>query len=370
MLPRLTHPCPVSSTPHLSGRGRRYYRPRGGGYDRFPPSGKKRSGGSWYPSVTTPPRLPCWRSRTVWLEQINIWISTPEGEQLRRHWKISQATLLDVANAFSTYADSTTGRHVHVSHITLAGRLGCSSKTVQRAYHLLQDAAFIVEVNQGRYLTTAERADALATHGKPQIRIANAFHCTQPPASNVHLPLEPSGSRVNICLFNSSKRSWRCDRAASRPAKKRKTPRPKIKYPLPIQLLAASLAQRLPWLARSHIGNLCRALHTLGLDANTWTAAGLLERIDTHNHQHGRTQPNPSNVRNPLGLFIHQVRRALAETTPPPPRNHTLHQARQHQAQQHHAWAQQQAAAASAETAETYINQIRRQLRLKHHQKL
>lgn len=84
-----------------------------------------------------------------------------------------------------------------------------------------------------------------------------------------------------------------------------------------MQRLAAQLAERLPWLARGHIGTLCDALVGLGLDANGWTAQDLIDRLDAANVAAGRYQPAPGAQRNPIGLFIIQARRVVAGVEPP-----------------------------------------------------
>lgn len=383
MLSTLTCPHPVSSTPLVSGdtpqaqRGRRvkpagekpkrrYYCPRGGNYPLHPPAPPRRPGGSWQPHTTPPASLPCWLSRKAWLTDLANYLTTPEGEQLRRTHQISTGTLLDIAEGFSTYADTPTGRNVYVAHATIANRLTCSEKTVQRGYHFLLAAHFAEQTDSGRYLTSEEREQAQATHGKHQTRIANTFHCVQPRAcqdSNVHLPSEPLGSQVNTCLFKQTNKQTSCLRAATRQPKRRKTPTRKIQHSLAVQKLAAALAQRMPWLARGHIGHLCQALYTLGLDANTWTAAGVLDRIEAYNQHHHLAQPNPDTIRNPLGLFIHQARQALFATPAPPTRQQILTESRQRQQQRRHQWDQQFAAAATPEAVQNHVAAIRKTLR-------
>ena len=109
-----------------------------------------------------------------------------------------------------------------------------------------------------------------------------------------------------------------------------------------VQQLAADLARRLPWLARGHIGTLCDALITLGLDATGWTGADIVEHLDADNAAAGRYQPNPDSQRNPIGLFLLQARRALADVESPVARRQAASAAR----------AARRAAAAAAAHAE------------------
>ena len=78
-----------------------------------------------------------------------------------------------------------------------------------------------------------------------------------------------------------------------------------------VQRLAGRLAQRLPWLARGHIGALCHTLSTLGLDDTGWTAQDVLDLLDRRNAEHGLYSVPSSSQRDPLALLAHQLRAAL-----------------------------------------------------------
>lgn len=85
-----------------------------------------------------------------------------------------------------------------------------------------------------------------------------------------------------------------------------------------VQRLAAGIAQRLPWLARGHIGSLCRTLTVLGLDDTGWSAHDVIDMLDRRNVQLGLYSLTSGSQRDPLALFAHQVRAALVDVDEPP----------------------------------------------------
>jgi len=179
---------------------------------------------------------------------------------------------------------------------------------------------FACTVVPGRYLTTQERAAARAHHGGDQRRMASERALVVPRhVSNVHLP--PWG------CFNSHlpTRSDLPKRASARSGAASRQPRttksPKRCQPRPtiaVQRLAAALAARLPWLARGHIGSLCRTLTVLGLDDTRWSASDVIDMLDRRNVQLGLYSLTGGSQRDPLALFAHQVRAALVDVNEPP----------------------------------------------------
>ncbi|MEZ5087739.1 MAG: replication protein [Tessaracoccus sp.] len=261
-----------------------------------------------------------WSSAAHWLETLTAAITTPEGEELRAAAKVSIDTLLDVAAADARAADSRTGRGVTTAHETVAKALGCSAKTVQRARSLLEALGFAVTVVGGRYLTTEERAAATAHHGGDQRRMASERALLVPRSlTNVHLPRRGKFSSTLTSRSGLPTRADARGEAAPRPAPKRKAARSFLpRPPVAVQRLAAGLAQRLPWLARGHIGSLCHTLTRLGLDDVGWTAHDVIDMLDRRNLDLGLFEPSPSSQRDPLALFAHQVRAALVDVDEPP----------------------------------------------------
>lgn len=301
---------------------RRYYRPSCGPRDVRSAIARSCRGRAWRPAQgpTLPASVPVWSSAAHWLETLAAALQTTEGEKLRAAAKVSADTLIDVAAADARAADSRTGRGVTTAHDTVANALGCSAKTVQRARSLLEALGFARTVVLGRYLTADERAAAHAHHGGHQRRMASERALLVPRSlSNVHLPRGgclsshvPSHSDVPK---RADTRTGAAGRQESTTANRhRRTSRP----PIGVQRLAAGLAQRLPWLARGHIGSLCHTLLALGLDDTGWTAHDVIDMLDRRNVALGLYSPASGSQRDPLALFAHQVRAARADVQEPP----------------------------------------------------
>lgn len=318
MLPTtIAPPCPESSgspdravslvdvdeaTVEPSGP-RRYYRPCTGPRDLRSAIARSCRGRAWRPTggPRLPASVPVWSSAADWLTRLSAALRTTEGEEKRAAAKVSADTLIDVAAADARAADSRTGRGVTTAHDTVAKALGCSGKTVQRARLLIEALGFAKTVIVGRYLTTEERAEAYAHHGGDQRRMASERALLVPRhVSNVHLP--PWGC-FNSHLPSRSdlpKRASALSGAASR--QPRTTKSPKRSHPRPsiaVQRLAAGLAARLPWLARGHIGSLCRTLTVLGLDDTGWTTHDVIDMLDRRNVQLGLYSLTSSSQRDP-----------------------------------------------------------------------
>ncbi len=359
MLPTITLD-PARTEPLASGvaiampclRARAYYRPTCGPRDthtRITPSCR---GQAWRPThgPRLPASVPIWSGPDAWLTELEAALRSPEGEKLRREAHVHVETALDVAAVDARAADRRTGRGVATAHATVATTLECSAKTVQRARTLIQALGHAITVLTGRYLTTEERAEANAHHGGHQRRMASERALLTPRHSpNVHLPRR--GQVVSDVQLRSGlpKRALTRARAASRPASNATNHRTGQEKPaLKVQRLAGALAQRLPWLARGHIGSLCRTLMALGLDEDGWSAHDVIDLLDQRNVQLGLYSPPSHAQRDPLALFAHQVRAALADVDEPPRRRRARHGAAQAQARAH---AQAQRAAEHAQLA-------------------
>lgn len=257
-------------------------------------------GKSWAPDEEpgTLSRIVAWNGRQPWLTAVSLQLLTPQGKAAINRRKSTRLMVLRVARQDAAVADGRSGRGVRTAHQTLAKKIGYSAEAVRHARYVLEDLGLSVTVTRGRYLTTDERAQAHATHGGRQRRIASTRALTMPR----HLPRSgrvPSQPQV-------SSRSPRHARASARPRKCPKlTP-----VPLAFQKLAGQVAVLLPHLAQNHIGNLARALSRLPIDPTGWTGHTLLHLIQVSNRQRGRSQPTHQG--SGIGLFIHQVRTALA----------------------------------------------------------
>jgi hypothetical protein len=75
----------------------------------------------------------------------------------------------------------------------------------------------------------------------------------------------------------------------------------------------------MPWLVRDrHVGALCDALLRAGVDPEGWNAQDLLEHIEADHRRSGSYTLPAGSQRDPLGLFVHQVRRAIGGVEPAP----------------------------------------------------
>lgn len=312
----------VDELPDTANRTRRYYRPCTGPRDVRSTIARSCRGRAWRPSdgPSLPASVPVWSSAAHWLDTLAAALTTAEGEELRAAAKVSADTLIDVAAADARAADARTGRGVTTAHDTVAKALGCSAKTVQRARSLLEALGFACTVVGGRYLTTEERAVANAHHGGDQRRMASERALLVPRSlSNVHLP---RGGSVTSHVPSRSGLPKRADAragAASRqPSTRKPSRRCASRPPISVQRLAAGLAQRLPWLARGHIGSLCRTLAALGLDDTGWSAHDVIDMLDRRNVELGLYSLTGTAQRDPLALFAHQVRAALVDVDEPP----------------------------------------------------
>lgn len=286
--------------------------------------------------------LRAWPSASVWFDAVMDILRTPEGEDARRRAKVAPDTLLRVAYADAAAADQSTGRGVATAHDTVAGQLGMSGKTVQRARHLLEALGLAVTVAGGRYLFGRERAQAHARHGGHQLRAASTRALTLPrgytppagsavagadplPVENVQLPTRRGVKNISPVLKRSPRRAHPRTReaaAARRPAPTTTRHKTATRAPRPIEIqrLAAGLCARMSWLDRatSHVGSLCDVLVTHGLTGRGWTAETLLEAIQRGRLERGIALVDVESQRDPLGYFVWLLRATIDEGSPAP----------------------------------------------------
>ena len=284
-----------------------------------------------------------WTSGAAWFDALMDALSTQAGEMHRRAAHVALGTLLRVARADWLSADVATGRGVATAHETVAADLGMCGKTVQRARGLMEALGFSVTIEEGRYLTRAERAAARAAHGGRQVRAASLRALTLPkPAAveNVQLPRRGEGLKTSHLKKYFPTRASARKAAASRPlAKKPKytigtEPPPDAPRSVAMQRFAAGLVdgdsrdgvsrRRMPWLLNAgregravHIGALCDVLAGAGVDPTRWKPRELVETIDAwHESQGRRTLAGRSH--DPLRYFAWQLRMAFDPARPTP----------------------------------------------------
>lgn len=233
--------------------------------------------------------VPAWHGQQVWIGAVADRLVSDEGKRLLTRLHTTAVTVMAVAMVDAQAANARTGGDVATSNATVGRRVRKSVSVVQRARRVLILLGLAAVVQEGRYLTRAERAAA----GGKQIRAASTRVLKTPPGpprrrprrSNDHLPAK----RV---------------RTPSSPVPERSPSRPVDNSPAPMwaQKLAARIAERMPRLVRDrHIGNLVTGLMNLALPTGV-TAGELLSEIEYHG------PPEPSTpVRDPLAWFLHQA---------------------------------------------------------------
>ncbi|MGN6413950.1 hypothetical protein [Flexivirga sp.] len=248
--------------------------------------------------------------------------STGAGVLAAAH--IRAVTVLAVARVDARSADRRTGRNLSSAHATVAAAVGRSVSTVRRARSVIAELGYAVTITRGRYLTAAERAASRAVQGAAQIRAASLRALTLPrEAFNTrpgreHLPRRgrPTGDLTSSIALPTRTAARGRNSTTTRHKPRRRPHRAAAPRPRGVQRMAARVAARQPWLARGHIGRLCDALTRLDLDP-AWTARDLIDALDQHNRARGMYALPANSQRNPLALFITQVRSATANREPP-----------------------------------------------------
>lgn len=279
-----------------------------------------------------------WPSATAWFDAVMDVLATGDGETARRRAKVARDTLLRVAYADRQAADQRTGRGVATAHETVAVKLGMSAKTVQRARLLLEALGLAVTVVEGRYLTTAERAEATGRHGGYQVRAASTRALTLPASYRAPAPSAPRDAHagavesvhlppvrgVNTSPHLLERSPTRAHSRTLRPTasrraaltKSRRILGPEVPRGIEVQRLAAELVRRMPWLARErHIGVVCDLLDRLGVVRGGWTVSGLLDAIERHVATAGVRLAAIDDQRDPVAYLSWLLRSAVPEGT-------------------------------------------------------
>lgn len=174
--------------------------------------------------------LPCWRSREQWLKALSRALCTDAGRRHLATKKLGRATVLRVAACDASYAEVATGRELRTAHETVAQTLDLSRDTVKRARWVITRLGFMHTVLEGRYLTTAERAQARAVHGCTQLRIASTRALTVPHEHADATASTPLVRRTKVLRpshlgkYSPTRAQSAPEGAASRQAKTRRAP--------------------------------------------------------------------------------------------------------------------------------------------------
>lgn len=306
-------------------------------------------------------RLPVWSSRDTWLGGLRSWATSHALTSLcaAERVSITAATLLAIAAVMADYADHGTGRHVAVTRATIAERVGCSDRTVTAAWRVLRAAGWAVEAQRGHgspatpsvgrrpsvyHLISHRRSQPVAATPEP-VELRGIEPLTSLPAARVattctavnnstdfHLP--PLGGVCSLTpVGNYSPSAHPREEKFSKPSKSRRwraEPRP-----LALQRLADELVgndyDRKPLcngLHRAHIGAICDALVSAGIDPDVWTGPAIKNALDADMRRRGWSWPN--RIEKP-GAFLASRLRKLGSfasqppsSAPSPPRTTTI----------------------------------------------
>lgn len=269
------------------------------------------------------PRAPMWTSRAGWLEGLHRWAHSPALGQLcaAERVSITAATLLSIATVMAEHADHATGRHVALTRATIAARAGCDVRTVTTAWRVLRASHWVIEAQRG--------------HGSPDTpsigRRPSVYHLVPrrdahptPSSAGPDFHLPPSGGpslsspvgrnspsgHASVPAHHMSQN--RCTTPPARP------PRPTTPRPLATQRLAAALLTRTHGLDHAHIGSICDALTTAGIDPTVWTARAITDALNADMRARGWTWPD--HITNP-GAFLSSRLRRLNWAAPQTPTN-------------------------------------------------
>ena len=291
---------------------------------RFPKSESytpnARTGLSWArePEAGTQARIPCWATRSRWLEMLEAELSTDNAADVLKRHHAAAYTVYRVARADAYAADTTTGRNVRTSHATVARHLKVSVDTVRRARRALRDLGFSVEVVRGRYMTAEEREAATHAHGSKQRRFASTRCLTIPARCRAMHPY-PCGVKKNPHQPSQRVPSTRWRATGTSKDQPKNTPLTRRTPPLGVQKIAARLVQRMPWLDRGrsgHLMGLSRGLVACGV-TEEWTTQDLMNAIEADHQALGLLTLPPDSQRNPRALLLHQIKRAITGKEPP-----------------------------------------------------
>lgn len=311
-----------------------------------------------------PAAVPMWSSRELWTADLRVLLSGPEFSTRR---VISAATVLAVAVAMAEFADHATGRNVAVTNEVLAERARCSKRSVTAARGVLKALGVAVEAVRGHGSATThtvgnrpsiwhlvsrrqptidnpptapqngrgEPADTVPDRG--QSAPVAVETCDLPPSRRDRwvTPVEnysPS-TRERASAENSSPKQTQPARSRRR---YRATPRP-----LDVQRLAAGLVTPavghgpdndgrrtalIAGLEQGHIGAICDAITTAGIDATAWTPKTLTAALNADARVTGWSWPD--RIERPGAFLASRLRRLPARPDTSGPVDNGLDQAR------------------------------------------
>ena len=242
-----------------------------------------------------PASMPVWVSRAGWLDELERWLATDEGDAARGRAHLRPALLLRVAEVLAAHADHGSGRHCAVTNAAAATAAGCSARTVTTVRRLLAEAGLAVEIRRGTG----------SAHAPIDLRRPSVWHLVsrKAPVDNsavCDLPPSRRDRRVTPVGKNSPSTRKRAPQSrkspSERPAQRarRFAPRALHVQKLADELVGNEYGRRglCGGLTRGHIGHICDALTRSGLDLDAWTAQQITAALNADMRQRGWSWPN------------------------------------------------------------------------------
>lgn len=272
--------------------------------------------------AATPASVPVWPSQGGWLADLAAIATQPAVDaicrQLWGHYRkipgMEVPTMMAVMTRAAKRADHATGRNVAVAKETLAAEVRCSTKTVQRAWQIVAALGRAVEAARGTRGQGGQKLTSVwhLITPKPD---GGGPHPAAPVVSGVHLP--PSGGSSSLPLvenYSPSARAGAPDQN-SRPTQRRgrrcwrTAPRP-----LALQRLAGQLVAACCGLGRGHIGAICDAITSAGIDPQDWSARQLCDALNADMRATGTSWPD--RIQRPGAFLASRLRRLQARHDP------------------------------------------------------
>lgn len=323
--PRL---CAGASAPRITGLIRddiKSYLPAGRAKTAGPPR-------TWIERAgACGPDLPVWRSRAAWLADVRTWAESAALRDIagKVGVSITSATLMSVAEWMAAKADHGTGRHAAVTRAWIAERAGCHANTVSTAWAVLRAGGWAVEAQRGHGSSTTPSVGRRPSvyHLVPRrprpsaksVELRGLEPLTSPADVNDRsesveiCDLPPSGGVCSLAPVGSNSPSAHPrEEKFSQPSKSRRwraEPRP-----VALQRLADALAGNdygrrglCRGLRQGHIGAICDALASAGIDPAVWSAKDVQAALEADMRRTGGTWPDQ--ITNPGGFLASRLRR-------------------------------------------------------------
>lgn len=249
------------------------------------------------------PSVPVWTSRRGWVSAVSSWAGGPGLGEVCQDTRvsISPATVVAVAQLWARFADHGTGRNAAVTRARIAEELGCSIKTVQRAWQVLCAAGFAVEAARGHGSNTGHTAGNRPSVWHLISRRPERETAANPPIT----PGSGDGQPVeNVPLPTSRREGWFTHLQKNSPNARKRAPSKKspskqpqqgrrcAPRPLHVQKIAAGIVVGSQGLSHVHSGHICEALTRSGLDLTAWTAPQILAALNADMRARGWSWPN------------------------------------------------------------------------------